>query len=613
MKTVFVGGGQGCKAVLELVYQRRLAVLSPEIIGVVDPNPDAPGILYARERGLPTYSDLEEALSLPGLELVIEVTGLDGVREEIVRLVPDRVRIMDHDMARVFWDLDEMAQDLREELNRKTVLEAVIREDRRRLQELLDSLPDAVMVLDDEGLIERVNRKFEELTGLPWPEVRGLRCRDMFTDQAGSDCERDTCPRMRALDVGTSMTVIQPHSCIRAKCPSEDCHYQITATPTIDNRVVITSREVTEQIRLARETEELARRARQILNAVHGIITMTDLEGRYQFVNPSAQRFFGKPASEFLGKTSRELFPPGLAKLFDENDRVLLEKGSRVTNDETFVLDGRETVFITERILLRDYKEEPVGICRVARNVTESMQLQEELVESEKHAAVGKLAAGVAHELNNPLTGILTFSESLLDDTEESSPVREDLEVIVRETFRCRQIVRDLLDFSRQSKPNPQILSLEPVVRKAVQLVNKHAAFHDIDFVLELQEDVRVLADFNQLQQVILNLIINARDAMDGKGTLAVRSRAHPEKRSVLVEVDDEGCGIPPENIDKIFEPFFTTKGQRGNGLGLAAVRSIVEQHKGIITVESEVGRGSRFRISLPAARDPGRSARPAP
>ncbi len=599
MKTVFIGGGNGCKAVLELVFQRRLAVLSPEIIGVVDPDPDAPGMVLAREHDLPTLSSVREALELPGLELVIEVTGIDEVREEIVRHVSDSVRVMDHDMARVFWDLDDMAQNLREELNRKTVLEAVIREDRRRLQEILDSLPDAVMVLDDEGLIERVNRRFEEVTGLPWPEVRGLSCRDMARGR-DIDCDSEDCPRRRVLDTGAALTVIQQRSCIRAACTSGECYYQITATPVLEDRVVITSREVTEQIRLARETEELARRARQILTAVHGIITISDLDGRYQFANPSAQRFFDLPADAFVGRTTSQIFPTDTASIFEEHDRALLEKGSRMTSEETILLGGRECVLVTERILLKDYREQPVGICRVSRNVTESMRLQEELVESEKHAAVGKLAAGVAHELNNPLTGILTFSESLLDDTPEDSPVREDLEVIMRETFRCRQIVRDLLDFSRQSKPNPQVLSLVPVVKKAVQLVNKQAAFQDIDFVLELDEEASVRADFNQLQQVILNLVINARDAMDGKGMLSVRVR-RARRRRVVVEVSDEGCGIQPENIDKIFEPFFSTKGQRGNGLGLAAVRSIVELHKGRIAVQSTPGRGSTFTIFLPA------------
>jgi PAS domain S-box-containing protein len=402
--------------------------------------------------------------------------------------------------------------------------------------------------------------------------------------------------------VGRPLTIVQQHTCMGAPRESGDHYYQITANPAGGGRVVVTSREVTEQIRLKHETEEQARRARQILDAVHGIVTITGMDGRYQFVNPSAERFFGKPAGVMLGRSASEVFPPELGSLFERNDASMLRDGGRVSSEESFRLGGEEVVLVTERILLRDYREQPVGICHVSRNVTESQRLQEELVESEKHAAVGKLAAGVAHELNNPLTGILTFSESLLEETPEDSPVREDLEVIMRETFRCRQIVRDLLDFSRQAKPNRQLLSVVPVIQKAIQLVNKQAAFHDIKFDLNLDDgDLRVIADHNQLQQAILNLIINARDAMDGKGVLSVRSRGVPATLRVVVDVQDDGCGIPPDHLEKIFEPFFTTKGVRGNGLGLAAVRSIVAQHKGEIEVQSEVGRGTSFRISLPA------------
>jgi two-component system NtrC family sensor kinase len=228
--------------------------------------------------------------------------------------------------------------------------------------------------------------------------------------------------------------------------------------------------------------------------------------------------------------------------------------------------------------------------------------MQGELVESEKHAAVGKLAAGVAHELNNPLTGILTFSEDLLDEAEEASAFYEDLEIIKKETLRCRRIVRDLLDFSRQSKADRQVISLEPVIRRTLNLVQKQAAFHDINFEVDLKDaDLKVHADPSQLQQVLLNLVINARDALDGKGAIDIRLNGLPEKRSVIIEIEDKGCGISQENIKTVFEPFYTTKADHGNGLGLAVVSSIVEEHGGHITVESAVGEWTVFKVSMPA------------
>ncbi len=606
MKTIFVGGGHGCRAILDLVVNRRLTVLSPEILGIVDPNPWAPGVVFAGAQGWPCFSNLEEGLNRPGLELVIEVTGSDAVLEEIKRIAPERVRIMDHDMARVFWDLDVVAQNLRIELRKKTALEEEISADRSRLRELLDCLPDSVMVVDATGRIERVNRRFEEISGLQASDVEGEFCRKVLgaTGSRG-DCDDEFCPRLRVAQSGRPLTVIQQQSCIRSTCASGDCYYQITANPIRgaggETSVVITSREVTEQIRLARETEQLAQRARQILNTVQGIITISGMDGRFEFVNPRAEAFFGLSGEQIIGKTPAEVLPPGVAAMFEHHDDSFLTVPGGRSMEETVVILGQERVLITERVLLKDYKGDPAGICRVSRDVTESRRLQQEIVESEKHAAVGKLAAGVAHELNNPLTGILTFAEDLLEDAAQGSGLHDDLRVILRETIRCRQIVRDLLDFSRQTRRNPQDTPIEPIIHRAVKLVDKQASFHDIRFDLALHESpLRVYADPNQLQQVFLNLVINARDAMDGRGTITVRSLWRRAKRRVVVEVADEGCGIPPENMDKIFEPFFSTKGDRGNGLGLAAVRSIIEQHRGEITVESQAGAGSTFSVSLP-------------
>ena len=223
MRTVFVGAGRGCQAVLELAVQERLATLSLEILGVMDLDPAAPGMLFAREQGWPCFTRLEEVLALPGLELVIELTGNDAVRQSIYAVVPPAVRVMDHRMARVFWDLDAVAQNLRDELSRKTELEAAIREDRRWLQEILDGLPDAVMVVDEQSRIRRVNRRFETQTGLGIVEVEGERCSDrVCRGTLGSAIVDELCPREVALRSGRPMTVVQRNSCIGVAGPREE-------------------------------------------------------------------------------------------------------------------------------------------------------------------------------------------------------------------------------------------------------------------------------------------------------------------------------------------------------------------------------------------------------
>jgi PAS domain S-box-containing protein len=609
MKTVFVGAGQGCQAVLELIVQHRLATLSLDILGVVDLKADAPAMRFAREQGWATFTDLDDALALPELELVIELTGIDGVRDEIYHRVPRHVRVMDHSLARVFWDLDEVVQHLREELEEKTRLEAEIRADRRRLQEILDSLPDAVMVVDARERIERVNRRFEVVTGSSAQEVLGERCSEKIClKELRESCREAGCPRHSVLTTGEAMTVVQQEGCLGWGCSEGDeAYYEVTANPIRDSQgeisVVITSREVTDQILLKRETEESARRFDQILSAVHGLITIKDLGGRYQLVNNSAAALFGVPAERLVGRTAREVLPAAAAREIEDNDRELLAERRHLRHEEVLVMGGAEHILLSERFLINDYRGEPVGICCVSTDVTEARQLQNELMQSEKHAAVGKLAAGVAHEINNPLTGILTFTEDLLDTIPEGE-AHDDLEVIMRETLRCRRIVRDLLDFSRHTKPNRQVTTIEPIIRKALDLVENQASFHDINFNIDLGSDQNnVEADPNQLQQVILNLVINARDAMSGKGEIKIRAHAPDVGRVVAVEVGDHGCGIPEEVQGRIFEPFFSTKGEQGMGLGLAVVRNIIEQHGGRIEVHSSAGSGATFRISLPMAR----------
>ncbi len=606
MKTVFIGGGPGCLAVLELAEEHRLATLSLDILGVVDIDVDAPAMHYARARGWPTYTSIERALRLPDLELVIELTGIPEVRDEIYHRVPTQVRVMDHEMARVFWDLDDVNQSLRDELELKTRLEANIRKDRRRLQELLDSLPDVVMVVDAQGLIQRVNRRMEEVMEVSAVDIVGQSCRDRFPRGHQGACQDGTCIREQVLGTGEPTTDVRRDICIGWNTDPGESYYEVTANP-IDNRdgsqsVVITCREVTEQVHLKRETEQAARRFDELLAAVHGLITIRDLEGRYEVVNPYAASFFGMAPEDFIGKTPRQLFPADVAAVIAGNDAAMLIDPDSFSHEEVVQLDGKEHVLMSERILLTDYEGQRVGICCVSMNVTEARQLQRELITSEKHAAVGKLAAGVAHEINNPLTGILTFAEDLMEETPKNDPAHDDLAIIVRETLRCRNIVRELLDFSRRSRPKRSTMALKPIIDRSLALVRNQASFHDIDFDIDVDDpSMLVQVDPNQIQQVVLNLIINARDAMGGAGEIRVHTREDPETGHVLVEIEDTGCGIPVENLEKVFEPFFSTKGQQGLGLGLAAVRSIVDQHEGEIVVESEEGRGATFRICLPS------------
>jgi PAS domain S-box-containing protein len=590
LKTVFIGGGQGCREVLEMAVQGRLRVLALDILAVVDVDPEAPGMVFARQQGWPTLERIEQALALEGLELVIELTGSDAVAERIYQHLPSGVRMMDHVMARVFWDLEQATVEL---------------------QEILDTIPDVVLVLDTEGRVVRINRRFEQLAGKGREQVQGRTCREAFCLGGGRLADAD---HRRAFDA--VMQTGRPYTVIQQSSDEADAaHFQITAHPLFDDAggitgVVQTSREITELVMLERETEESERRFRQIIDAVHGIITIKDLMGRYWLVNPRAEVLYRRSQREMLGKTDEELFDPAVAEIMRRNDQHALSRGGHHLTEEKLRFGEHERVLVSERLPLTDYAGELVGLCLVARDVTMELELQNELISAERLAAVGKLAAGVAHELNNPLTGILTFVEDLLDEAGPDSPLRADYQMILNETLRCRRIVQDLLDFSRQKSPERHRLQLEPMVRRTLAMIERQASFHNVAFEVELEPELPpVEIDPNQIQQAVLNLLINARDAMDGNGRIFIRGWRADSGQAVVLEVADTGCGIAAEDLNKIFEPFYSTKGDKGNGLGLPAVASVMEQHGGRVTVDSQPGRGSRFRLRFPAAEAEGQSA----
>jgi two-component system NtrC family sensor kinase len=224
-------------------------------------------------------------------------------------------------------------------------------------------------------------------------------------------------------------------------------------------------------------------------------------------------------------------------------------------------------------------------------------------VEQQKLASVGQLAAGVAHEINNPLTTILTTALLIQEDMSPGDTNYHELETIANETLRCRKIVTSLLDFARQRKPTKLLQDINQVIRDSMALTRKQAAFKDVAFEAVLSEPLPFVdVDRDQIQQCLINLAINGIDATDPGGKIRFTSRLIPEKKVVEITVSDTGGGIPEKDLERIFEPFFTSK-ESGTGLGLAITHGIIEQHDGSISVESKEGEGTTFRIHLPVGK----------
>jgi two-component system NtrC family sensor kinase len=227
----------------------------------------------------------------------------------------------------------------------------------------------------------------------------------------------------------------------------------------------------------------------------------------------------------------------------------------------------------------------------------------QKIMESERLALVGQLSANVAHELNNPLQGIVTFSHLLLEDHQYNDPTLTfSLEKIVGQANRCRDIIRGLLDFARQRKPDKAFCAINDVLHECASLVEHQALFHNIEVIKHFQDDLPLaVIDSAQIERVFINMIVNAAEAMEGSGHLNISTRYSKRKDAIEIAFSDTGPGISQENLKKIFDPFFTTKDvKHGTGLGLAISYGIITGHKGTISVESQEGHGTTFIVELP-------------
>ena len=228
-------------------------------------------------------------------------------------------------------------------------------------------------------------------------------------------------------------------------------------------------------------------------------------------------------------------------------------------------------------------------------------QTQQELLHKEKLASMGQLAAGVAHEINNPLGTILLFSDVMYKEARGDDPRRDDLKMIINETTRCKNIVADLLNFARQQEVLAQDTDVHTLLEQVIEGISLQPIFEEVEIVRQFRPDLPTIqADAAQLQQVFVNLLNNAAEAMADGGTITLATRP-VDSQWVEIKVSDMGCGIPAENLGKLFTPFFTTKALgKGTGLGLSIVYGIIKMHRGQITVQSQIGQGTTFTVTLP-------------
>jgi two-component system, cell cycle sensor histidine kinase and response regulator CckA len=496
-----------------------------------------------------------------------------------------------------------------------------IAHERRLLSDLMNSSPDGIFFKDTELKIQRANRSFAQVLGVAAPdELIGRRLRDgLLPVELAARIEAE---EHELLDQGKpTLDVVREYL---GKLGPE--WYSESKAPirgpegNIDGLVAI-SRNVTERLRTQealRESGERLRQQTRILNSIldgigEGVIVV-DAGGHTLLFNSEAQRVLGAQARDVPPEQWMSVYgvylPDGRTLVpAAENPLLRAMHGARKVEMEVIIKNGAmpEARVALVTTPLRNDSGEVMGAISLLRDVTQKRSLEQLLVHSQKMEAVGQLAGGVAHDFNNLLAVIEGSGEMALEEL-DGHIAREDVADMVTAAKRAASLTRQLLAFSRREAVRPEPLQLGNVVRSVEKMLRRLIGEH-ITLLTRLDEVSPVMADSSQLEQVLVNLCVNARDAMPEGGTLCVEltqqvatdATSVPGAQTVVLRISDTGSGMDPELLKRIFEPFFTTKEVgKGTGLGLSMVYGIVTQNGGQISVDSSVGRGSTFTITFP-------------
>jgi two-component system NtrC family sensor kinase len=351
----------------------------------------------------------------------------------------------------------------------------------------------------------------------------------------------------------------------------------------------------------AEQIERLKDFSENIVESLQVGILAVDMTGRIESWNTQLEQLIGLPRNEAVSQTLDDVFPHDLVA-----EIIARSEEDRVSSLYKFHLhnrDGRTLVVNVSVAPLVGKSGERIGRLVLIDDITQRMSLEEQLLQAEKLTSLGLLAAGVAHEVNTPLAVISNYIQMLAKQFPADDPRHTLIEKIIKQTFRASEIVNNLLNFSRTGAAEFRELDLNDVIEETLSLTAHPLRAAHVEVVKNLTGDLpAVLGSGNRLQQVFLNLFLNARDSMPSGGMLEVRSGA--SNGHVEIEVSDNGMGIPRENLTRIFDPFFTTKASgRGTGLGLSVSYGIIKEHAGKIEVRSTPGKGTSFRLEFPAVR----------
>jgi PAS domain S-box-containing protein len=656
LKVAIVGGSNGCKAIMDMIFAETLSQLHMEIIAVADINPEAPGYCYAQENSIYTTMDYRDLYKIKDLNMILELTGRDDVANEISRNKPEHIRLMDHVAARVFWDVFEIEE---ERLAEEKRAEEELRESKERYRTVLDASPDPVVVYDMKGKVTYINSAFtrifgwisDELEGkklhyVPdenWPETQMMIDKVMAGESFSAIESRRYTKEGNIIDVSISTAIyldrngnpagsIHTLRDIIARKQSQEVLKR--ARDELEQRVKERTTElmiVNEQLR--REIEEKKQvekglkaseeKYHVLFNYDPNCLFMVEMDSaKILDLNKAATKVYEYDREELLGmslfdlldKEDAQRLGKELGRLAKEGDYVFVSKlQARRKDSDDFYIDFHARVG-----KFRERQCGSLGLSLIVRTVdiTRGLERQAQLVQASKMATLGEMATGMAHELNQPLNVMrigADFVAKMIGRGQEISD--EQLLTVSRniseQVERATNIINHLREFGRKGDSKVYPVDLNQPIRDLLTIMGEQLRLHDIEVNLEMDKAIpKIMAGRNRLEQIFLNLVTNAMDAMEKRGTEDVKKitvTTYMEGDLVVAEVSDTGKGISERIGEKIFEPFFTTKDVgKGTGLGLSITYGLVRDFKGSIDVESTPDVGTTFRVRFPAYKEKG-------
>ncbi len=486
--------------------------------------------------------------------------------------------------------------------------------DPRLLGRLLDGFDSAAAAFWPRGAkLAYVNDAFGRAVGASPDELLGTDFFLCLGDPAGARAREALAP---LLGGATDRVTVELPIEIPLRPPRRfDATFRLVHPTPRRPLVGVQLCDVTQRFALEQQLRSRIRFLESVLDGSLLAVMVTDMKGLILVCNRGARALLRYEADEVVGrKYIQDLYEGVAAREVIAGLRGEGHGGPGVLDRYQAILitkdKSRIPVWLSVHMLYDDGGKEAgtVSFVQDTRELIEMErrleEVQMQLIHADKMASLGKLAAGVAHEINNPLGGILLFGGLLLEDMDFSDPRREDMDRVVQEARRCREIVNSLLDFAHQKKRYQEPVDVNAAVGQCLQLLGNKALFHNIDVATELAPGLpAVTGNPSQLKQVFTNIVANAVDAMGGEGTLGLRSAYDAARGEVTVSFTDTGPGIPPQLLGRIFDPFFTTKEPgKGTGLGLSLSYTIIQMHHGDIRVHCPSGGGTTFTVALPVA-----------